>query len=632
MPQNARSSTRWFTLAADTIALLSLALAACIGWSDGVRWHLGPVVLAARSGTRALIFAAIVLAARHALVPRPSIVARLFAALRWIARPRRPTSVSFDWPSAREWLGATLVMVAATAVMLRQQLLAFTRVPDLGDPLFSMWRLGWVAHQLAHDPWHLFDGNIYHPALRTLAYSDAMLVPGFVAAPAIWIGVPVVVVYNGLLLITFVASGVAMFALARAVTRDTGAATIAGLVFAFDPFRLSHYSHLELQFTCWMPLALLALLRTLTTGRVGGGVALGIFVSLQALSSLYYGAYLSVSLLVVALGWIWSTGWPDSPSDRRAALRTVGSLAVAALIVGGMAAWATSPYRANRSIVGERSVEEIHAFSASARHYLTSSRRSAVYGASLYQRQGDELELFTGTAPIVLAAASLVPPAGPVVVPAVLALLASVDGSLGLHGTIYTWLNQLPPFRGFRVPARFRAVAGLYLALLAGMGTCRILRVARWPSVRWLIVGTLAVAVLIDLHPSLELEPLWTRAPDIYARVPEGAVLADLPGLGEDDSRYVYFATFHWRPIVNGASGFQPAWYTPLAAAGRGFPADDSLDAFKRLGTEYFVLHGAFYRNDFPQAVAAAEAQPRLQLVATSAWEHDTCRLYRLLK
>jgi hypothetical protein len=92
-----------------------------------------------------------------------------------------------------------------------------------------------------------------------------------------------------------------MFALARAITQDFGAAVIAALVFAFDPFRFSHYSHLELQFTCWMPLALLALFRTLSVARPRDGLATGIFVSLQALSSLYYCAYLSVSLVVVTI-------------------------------------------------------------------------------------------------------------------------------------------------------------------------------------------------------------------------------------------------------------------------------------------------------------------------------------------
>src|SRR5271156_5107542 len=102
----------------------------------------------------------------------------------------RGSELHIEAPPAREWLWALVLFGGATAVMLRQQVLAYTDVPDLGDPLFSMWRLAWVAHQLPLDPSHLFDANIFHPAARTLAYSDAMLLPAFMAAPALWLGVP----------------------------------------------------------------------------------------------------------------------------------------------------------------------------------------------------------------------------------------------------------------------------------------------------------------------------------------------------------------------------------------------------------------------------------------------------------
>jgi hypothetical protein len=511
-----RTGGRRLAAVADTAVVALAALAFSIDVVGGVEWSVGPFHLAASSGASVAIAALAVWSVRgvvfHLTSTRPGPLS---------LRPARASSLVFDWPSKREWLWATLAIGVATAIVLRQQVLAFTSVPDLGDPLFSMWRLSWIAHQLPRDPSHLFDANIYYPAARTLAYSDAMLVPGLIAAPALWLGAPVLVVYTTLFLATFVAAGLAMFALARAITQHVGAALVAALVFAFDPFRFSHYSHLELQFTCWMPLALLGLFRTLSAARWRDGAATGIFVSLQALSSLYYGAYLSVSLVVVAAGWIWFLGRPTR--------RVWRSLGLGVLIAGVVAASVTIPFRANRSTVGERRQDEIRAYSATPRHYLTSSRRSVEYGTALYERQNGELELFPGTVPVVISAAALVPPFGPLVLPTAMGLVASVDASLGLHGTLYTWLNELPPFRGFRVPARFRAVAGLYLALLAGMGVDRLTRFigSVWP--RRVTVWTIAIAVLADLHPSLELQPLWTHAPDIYARAPDHAVLADLP-------------------------------------------------------------------------------------------------------
>ena len=32
------------------------------------------------------------------------------------------------------------------------------------DPVFSIWRLEWVAHQILREPFRLFDANIFYPA------------------------------------------------------------------------------------------------------------------------------------------------------------------------------------------------------------------------------------------------------------------------------------------------------------------------------------------------------------------------------------------------------------------------------------------------------------------------------------
>ena len=108
---------------------------------------------------------------------------------------------------------------SGSALMAWQQLSAFYAVGDTGDPLFSVWRLSWVAHQLPRDPLHLFDANIFFPELRTLAYSDAMLATSLMAAPLLWLGVHQLVVYNTVLLLSFAASGVAMYALAKGTDR-----------------------------------------------------------------------------------------------------------------------------------------------------------------------------------------------------------------------------------------------------------------------------------------------------------------------------------------------------------------------------------------------------------------------------
>jgi hypothetical protein len=574
---------------------------------------------------RVVLLAAIaILGVRHTLLRGvPSLAFRLRA--RGTATP-----VDFEFPTLRASLWALLLFAAATGIVLHQQVAAYTSVPDRGDPLFSMWRIAWVAHQLPRDPLHLFDANIFHPAARTLAYSDAMLVPALIGAPALWLGAPVAIVYTSLLLVSYVAAAFSMFLLGYATTRHSGAAAVAGLVFAFDTFRLLHYSHLELQFTMFMPLALLFMLRTLASGRRKDGALAGLCVALQALCSLYYGMYLALALMVFALCWALFV--------KRIDVRTVASLTIGIALAAIVCVPFTIPYWANRGTVGERNEDEIRAFSATGRDYFTAYRQSSLYGLRLWSANDTERKLFPGVVPLALGAAAFLPPAGVLAVPAVATLAVSVDASLGLHGVMYATLYRaVPMLKAFRVPARFRGVATLFLALLSALALANITR--RW-SVRWsrTALSLVAVLLLIDVHPALDLQPIWNHAPGIYKRIPDPhAVVADLPLPAADDPFwhdpvYMYFSTFHWHPLVNGSSGFAPPWYAELGVISRHFPDDDALDAYRRLGAEYFVLHEGYYRRVYKGIVSAADAQPRLQFVAAETWEEGECRLYRLLR
>jgi hypothetical protein len=339
-----------------------------------------------------------------------------------------------------------------------------------------------------------------------------------------------------------------------------------------------------------------------------------------------------VSLVVFVIGWIYFV--------KRVDARALASLGLGVAVAAAVYLPVTLPYWANRTTVGERGTDEVRTYSATGHDYVTAYRQSAVYGTRLWDSNNGERKLFPGTLPIVLGAAALLPPAGPLVAPAAAALAVNVDASLGLHGTIYTVLfNSFPAFRGFRAPARFRGVAGLYLALLTGVATAALARRIDGVWATRVVLTVLGVLLLVDVHPALELQPLWDHAPGIYQLITDRrAVLADLP-LPWDrdpfwhDPVYMYFSTFHWHPIVNGSSGFTAPWYDQLGALSREFPADQTLDAYRRLGTEYFVLHEGYYgTRTFRRVVSDIEAQPRLQFVDTVTWEEGECRLYRLLQ
>ncbi len=240
-------------------------------------------------------------------------------------------------------------------------------VPDLGDPLFSIWRIAWVSHQIVRDPLRLFDGNMFHPERLTLTYSDSVIVPALMSAPLFWMGVHPVLSYNLLLLSGFVLSGVTMFLLVRALTGRIGAALIAGTIFAFYPYRYEHYPHLELIMTMWMPLSLWALHRTMAAGRLRDGLATGLAFALQMLSSLYYGLFLAAYL--VPLG---GALWLARGRPRRPLLMLAAGAALAGVLVSPV----IYAYTANKAMVGDRGSAVVQFYSAEGSDYLKPHFRS----------------------------------------------------------------------------------------------------------------------------------------------------------------------------------------------------------------------------------------------------------------
>ena len=293
-----------------------------------------------------------------------------------------------------------------------------------GDPLFSVWRLAWVAHQLPRDPLNLFNANIFHPEPRTLALSDAMLVPALMAAPLLWLGVSQLVAYNLVFLASFALSGAAMFLLVRSLTGHSGAAVVAGFIFAFLPYRYMHYPHLELQVSQWMPLCLWALHRTIRSGRLRDGLLTGLFLALQALSSLYYGIFLATFMVPVAAALLIG----QRASSIKASIRSLaaGGVLAAVLIVPVIL-----PYLAVRHNVGERTVEEIKFYSATAQNYLAAHPQNVVFGSLTSHLGGQERELFMGFLVPLVALVGLWPPLSATRIAYALGLILAFEVSLG---------------------------------------------------------------------------------------------------------------------------------------------------------------------------------------------------------
>jgi hypothetical protein len=190
---------------------------------------------------------------------------------------------------------------------------------------------------------------------------------------------------------------------------------------------------------------------------------------------------------------------------------------------------------------------------------------------------------------------------------------ASFGGALDLAAPYAFLLEQIPGFAGTRVPARYAIVVAFALAVLAGFGLRAIDR-RRWGTTA-LIMAAVAFLAEVNVHPFpvnrvaplSNLSPLERRVyppadtPSVYTavrRLPDDVVLIEFPfGQPDHDRRAMYYSTTHWRPLINGYSGFHPPGYFALVALLTDVQRRPELawNALRDRGATHAIVHEAAY-------------------------------------
>jgi len=129
---------------------------------------------------------------------------------------------------------------------------------DPGDPILNAWILWWStqAVPLTAQWWN---APMFYPAPGTFAFSEHLLGLAPIAAPLIALTHNALFGYNVALLATYVLSGLGAHFLAYTLTRRHDAAFVAGLAYAFAPYRVAQLPHIQVLSAFWAPVCLTTL-------------------------------------------------------------------------------------------------------------------------------------------------------------------------------------------------------------------------------------------------------------------------------------------------------------------------------------------------------------------------------------
>jgi hypothetical protein len=161
--------------------------------------------------------------------------------------------------------------------------------------------------------------------------------------------------------------------------------------------------------------------------------------------------------------------------------------------------------------------------------------------------------------------------------------------------SLFTALADLPGLGVVRAPARAVAYTNFVIAVLGGCGAGVLLRRLGSPVLRaGVVVVLLAIAVIeAGWRPGgvIAGPPRDAVTAAALAALPAGCAIAEVPDDFVRQGSALFRSTAHWRPLVNGRSGFYPispfveAWFLNQ------FPTPPAVTYLRAAGACAVVVH-----------------------------------------
>ncbi|HEX6625095.1 MAG TPA: hypothetical protein VF064_15395, partial [Pyrinomonadaceae bacterium] len=279
-------------------------------------------------------------------------------------------------------------------------------VVDPGDPYLVSWILWWDYHQTFHDPLRLFHANIFYPLPYTLAFTENDYGIALIFFPLFALGLRPLTVNSVATFLAFAFCGYGAFRLTRTLTGSNGAAWVAGVVFAFLPYRFHLLSQLHYVWTGWMPLTLEALV-LFARGRSRKRAAwLAVTFTMNALSCL---TWFILSLAPLVLTALFLVARLRLARDRDFWVRGAAAMAASALALLPF----LLPYHYVSQAYGFTwGREVVEKNSPTPAHWLMAEYRTRLWKGFGDNVAGGNYRLFPGLLPLLLALAGALMPGG----------------------------------------------------------------------------------------------------------------------------------------------------------------------------------------------------------------------------
>jgi len=490
------------------------------------------------------------------------------------------------------------------------------------DAFLNAGVLEWGYVSLRSPSLHFFDWTAGFPLSNTLAATENLVGWQIFYTPLRMLGAGVPTAYNLLMLASLVISGIGAALLARRLGADRAGATVAGFVFAFGPFHLSHMLHLQTMAVCWSPFAVLFLDRYLATRSLRDAAGLSFFFVLSALSAVYFAVFLGLLLpLYAMLCWLFKRYRFDLRAFAGLALTgALSAILLLPLIIPYVRFAAAFGYHHDINTLTNLSMELLAPIRMpdwlSAWSWSPLVRRSSFANAQSFSASFPGL-VALALAVYAVAAARRTPDSRKTVwillSLSVICYLLALGPTLRLMNLNTSPLTSRVPMPGaiwmlipgIRWPMRMFFFAWLGGAILCGLGVTA-LRGAIRPGLRTAAAVGILILIAAEYRPSAWLAGRSVAAPsplemsDVYpylADEPDRGGVVELPVADATGwrtpmtTRYTYASAGHLRRVVALHGNVMPPEIDTLLLAGNALPDSASSALLWRHGVTRVVVH-----------------------------------------
>lgn len=466
-------------------------------------------------------------------------------------------------------VGFYLLLACVLTWPLIQQL--NTRLPSGTDTLLHYWNSWWVWEALSSGESPYFTPFLFYPDGLSLVYHNFALVHilGFGMLRPFFTPV---VAYNLIYVLNLALCGLSAYWLAKTLTKNTGAAIVAGIIYQAWPHRLTQPDHPNMMSTWPIPLFFLFLYRTTQTKRWRDAIATGLLFA--------FIGYMRWQLLIAAtlMGGIFLFFLLWRNLDKQLILLLVGAglIAFVALLPPMLLlvnAWQETP--TEFIVEGEelKMQTDLAAYLTPPSSHPLFKRVTQPLYEMYYPDRGSRsgFSPYLGVFVLALAVFGIVKNPWrktlPWLVMGIVLLLLALGPTLRVFGNqvtsvpmLYSLAGELFIVRLLREPDRFNMFLALPMAMLAAYGVLALHHYAWWQRYWKAFVAGLGALIVFDFLvipfplQTTAVSPIFSE----LAQAQDDSAILDIPVDPYKSKPYMFAQVTHQRPILQGHSSRYP--------------------------------------------------------------------------